>query len=457
MKLIGILTVILGILLLTQCNKKMSPTEIENKLSTEYTRIPISTLMIPISIGSIELNRVVNEIVKYSIGEGITLEGGYKCKAFMSNDLNLQAIGNELKLTLPIDLEISPTGNFSNIKAIGELELQISSKFDIFQNQFLSKSEITNYKWNKKPVLKVLGVPIPIEGIANQIVKKYKLELQKSIDDYIHSSVDLNKVKSKLYTYFIDPFYSTEDNIIHLYSSPSEIALGPFKIQNDSLITPILFYLENVIAEQRPIELENNLAFSIRPYVEEGSSFSIQSRVPMNYLSLLIKEGIENQEYGSGISKIKINKIDLSGQGEQVIVNLKTSGAFNGLLEMRFIPQYDQATKMISLSEFTLKSIEGKRFEKTILALLKNIAESKIKKMLQTQLNDLLQENVRSITDMLNQHEIMPGMIINGQLLDYSINHFQIANERMFFNIKYALNAGLKIYSIDTKNILQKR
>ncbi|MBL0235492.1 MAG: DUF4403 family protein [Saprospiraceae bacterium] len=457
MKLIGILTVITGILLLTQCNKKMSPTEIENKLSTEYTRIPISSLMIPISIGSIELNRVVNEIVKYSIGEGITLEGGYKCKAFMSNDLNLQAIGNELKLTLPIDLEISPTGNFSNIKAIGELELQISSKFDIFQNQFLSKSEITNYKWNKKPVLKVLGVPIPIEGIANQIVKKYKLELQKSIDDYIHSSVDLNKVKSKLYTYFIDPFYSTEDNIIHLYSSPSEIALGPFKIQNDSLIIPILFYLENVIAEQRPIELENNLAFSIRPYVEEGSSFSIQSRVPMNYLSLLIKEGIENQEYGSGISKIKINKIDLSGQGEQVIVNLKTSGAFNGILEMRFIPQYDPATKMISLSELTLKSIEGKRFEKTILALLKNIAESKIKKMLQTQLNDLLQENVRSITDMLNQHEIMPGMIINGQLLDFSINHFQIANERMFFNIKYALNAGLKIYSIDTKNILQKR
>ncbi len=457
MKLIGILTVITGILLLTQCNKKMSPTEIENKLSTEYTRIPISSLMIPISIGSIELNRVVNEIVKYSIGEGITLEGGYKCKAFMSNDLNLQAIGNELKLTLPIDLEISPTGNFSNIKAIGELELQISSKFDIFQNQFLSKSEITNYKWNKKPVLKVLGVPIPIEGIANQIVKKYKLELQKSIDDYIHSSVDLNKIKSKLYTYFIDPFYSTEDNIIHLYSSPSEIALGPFKIQNDSLIIPILFYLENVIAEQRPIELENNLAFSIRPYVEEGSSFSIQSRVPMNYLSLLIKEGIENQEYGSGISKIKINKIDLSGQGEQVIVNLKTSGAFNGILEMRFIPQYDPATKMISLSELTLKSIEGKRFEKTILALLKNIAESKIKKMLQTQLNDLLQENVRSITDMLNQHEIMPGMIINGQLLDYSINHFQIANERMFFNIKYALNAGLKIYSIDTKNILQKR
>ncbi|MBK9718437.1 MAG: DUF4403 family protein [Saprospiraceae bacterium] len=457
MKLIGILTVITGILLLTQCNKKMSPTEIENKLSTEYTRIPISSLMIPISIGSIELNRVVNEIVKYSIGEGITLEGGYKCKAFMSNDLNLQAIGNELKLTLPIDLEISPTGNFSNIKAIGELELQISSKFDIFQNQFLSKSEITNYKWNKKPVLKVLGVPIPIEGIANQIVKKYKLELQKSIDDYIHSSVDLNKVKSKLYAYFIDPFYSTEDNIIHLYSSPSEIALGPFKIQNDSLIIPILFYLENVIAEQRPIELENNLAFSIRPYVEEGSSFSIQSRVPMNYLSLLIKEGIENQEYGSGISKIKINKIDLSGQGEQVIVNLKTSGAFNGILEMRFIPQYDPATKMISLSELTLKSIEGKRFEKTILALLKNIAESKIKKMLQTQLNDLLQENVRSITDMLNQHEIMPGMIINGQLLDFSINHFQIANERMFFNIKYALNAGLKIYSIDTKNILQKR
>lgn len=457
MKLIGILTVITGILLLTQCNKKMSPTEIENKLSTEYTRIPISSLMIPISIGSIELNRVVNEIVKYSIGEGITLEGGYKCKAFMSNDLNLQAIGNELKLTLPIDLEISPTGNFSNIKAIGELELQISSKFDIFQNQFLSKSEITNYKWNKKPVLKVLGVPIPIEGIANQIVKKYKLELQKSIDDYIHSSVDLNKIKSKLYTYFIDPFYSTEDNIIHLYSSPSEIALGPFKIQNDSLIIPILFYLENVIAEQRPIELENNLAFSIRPYVEEGSSFSIQSRVPMNYLNLLIKEGIENQEYGSGISKIKINKIDLSGQGEQVIVNLKTSGAFNGTLEMRSIPQYDPATKMISLSELTLKSIEGKRFEKTILALLKNIAESKIKKMLQTQLNDLLQENVRSITDMLNQHEIMPGMIINGQLLDYSINHFQIANERMFFNIKYALNAGLKIYSIDTKNILQKR
>ena len=231
-----------------------------------------------------------------------------------------------------------------------------------------------------------------------------------------------DNTQSKLYSYFIDPFYSTDDNIIHLYSSPSEIALGPFKIQHDSLIIPILFYLENVIAEQRPIELENNLGFSIRPYVEEASSFSIQSRIPMNYLSLLIKESVENQEYGSGISKIKINKINLSGLGDQVIVNFKTTGAFNGILEMRFIPQYDQTTKMITLSELTLKSIEGKRFEKTIISLLRNIAESKIKKTLQVQLNDILQENVRSITDMLHQHEILPGIIINGQLLDYSIN-----------------------------------
>ena len=169
-----------------------------------------------------------------------------------------------------------------------------------------------------------------------------------------------------------------------------------------------------------------------------------------------MKESVENQEFGNGITKIKINKIDLSGAGEQVIVNLKTSGAYSGTLEMRFIPQYDPSTKLLTLSELTLKSVEGKRFEKTILALLKNIAESKIKKILEIQLNDLLQENVRSITDMLNQHEIIPGIIISGQLLDYSINHFQIANERMFFNIKYSLNAALKIYSIDTKNILQK-
>ena len=438
------------------CSKKMAPPVKDPQQIMNLKRIPISAVNFNISISDYELNRVVNELVNSTIGDGLVLEDGYKCKARLASQMQVQAVDNTIHLTLPIDLEIQPRSQISQVKAIGQLELNLVNKLDIFNNQILSRTDLIEYRWLKKPVLKVYGLPIPIEPIANQIVKRYKSELCSKLDQTLVKNLDLNKIKKSVQQFFVTPFYSTEDSIIHVYSSPVELALGPASYRNNEISLPVLIYLENVIAESKPVELYNDLTFSMRPYVEESSLFYLQSRIPVNYLEILTKEAVENQEFGSGMARIKITALQLSGLEEKVSVRFNSSGAFNGRFLMTFVPAFNQENKQIELKDLNLKVENGKSINKAIFSLVKGIAESKIKNTLEGQLNEMLMDYKKSIQTLLDDKELVHGLNMNGELEDFNIRDFYFIENRMYFNLESKLKLKLKVNYVDPMKILRK-
>ncbi|MBP6523684.1 MAG: DUF4403 family protein, partial [Saprospiraceae bacterium] len=450
------LVVIFMICVPFSCSKKIAPPLKDAQQMMNLKRIPISTVNFNISISDYELNRVVNELVNTTIGEGLVLEDGYKCKARLASQMQVQAVDNTIHLVLPIDLEIQPRSQISQVKAMGQLELQLVNKLDIFNNQILSKTDLIDYRWLKKPILKVYGLPIPIEPIANQIVKRYKSELCAKLDLTLVKNLDLNKIKKSVQQFFTTPFYSTEDNIIHVYSSPVELALGPASYRNNEISLPVLIYLENVISESKPEELYNDLTFSMRPYVEESSLFYLQSRIPVNYLEILTKEAVENQEFGSGMARIKITSLNLSGQEDKVSVGFNSTGAFNGRFLMTFIPEFNQESKLIELKELKLKVENGKSINKAIFSLVRGIAEGKIKKTLEEQLNTMIKDYKESIQTLLDDKELVHGLNMNGELEDFNIRNFYFMDNRMYFNLESKLKLKLKVNYVDPMKILRK-
>ncbi|HEX5625847.1 MAG TPA: DUF4403 family protein, partial [Saprospiraceae bacterium] len=246
-----------------QCSKKMHPVNASNEITSPPV-LPASSLSLKLNVSRAELNRSLDYLVNSSFSEGFTIEDGYRILTKISGPIDMQTSNNALVTRLPLQVDITPPGIFHNLKVKGQIEITLTTQIDIFQDQLLNKTELTQHKWISKPVVSVLGLNVPIEQIGNFAIRKYKAIICQSIDESISANIDLKKLKQVSQKYFSKPLYSTEDSIIHLFASPQEMALGPMSMTPEDLVLPLTIYFESVIAELRPVELNQDPGISIR-------------------------------------------------------------------------------------------------------------------------------------------------------------------------------------------------
>lgn len=432
------------------CNRKLIPVKQDSEIKL-MPIVPISTINLPVYFRIDEINKLLNEQLKYSFGEGLNIEEGYKLNAQLNGEILLSALGQRLNLKLPVQIEILPKTEWSRVKAYGNVLISMTIDFNIFQDNFITKTSVDSIDWIKSPKLSILGVKVPIESIATRLVSKYKNTISSELDQYLSKVVDLKKLKEVVKRNFSQAFYSTEDSIINLYISPSEIGLGPIQVENDKLIFPMIIFLENVLTTNRPIDLYNDLSFSIRPKVEDSIIGSLQARIPMNYLEILLKENIENQSFGTGLTKIFVQKLSLSGNNKTIETTIDVTGAYNGILQIAFEPEFNESKQNISLENFKIKAVEGRKIAKAIFSLVKVIAESKIKIELEFSLNQLIQDYQKTILSFLDHKEVYPGMVLSGVVSQWNIDKFNVLDNILVFNVNAQLKAKLDVLSIDRR------
>jgi hypothetical protein len=409
------------------------------------TTIGNSKLSIPIHITATDLNSMINKLVEKHFSIPMVLDNGYRIKIQVQKNITFNANNNQIQYGIPIAIEIYPSAEISSVKADGIILIELSTFLNLLNNKIVSKTEYTKHSWIQTPSLKIIGIPIPIGPIAEAFINKFKPKLCRTIDENIAKSFDANAIKSKLDAFFMNPLFTTEDNIIGLYASPSQFAIGPFSMQHDELIIPVLIDGEAVIAEKKPLDLINILNFEMQPAYDDISELQIQSRIPMQYIEQLCREGMENQTFGSSFTKIIVQKIKLDGYKETLQVKINTIGAYNGELQLSFIPKFNSIKKNIQLEDFRLTSISGKKIEKTIFNLIHGLVQSKLKSTMEDFFNNTIQDYVISITTLLEGKEIMPAYTLKGKLLDYNISNFEISDSRMYFNLTSKFSGQLSV------------
>ncbi|MBK8955022.1 MAG: DUF4403 family protein [Saprospiraceae bacterium] len=413
-----------------------------------------SQFNIKIKLSRQELNSVMNYLIQENFKEGLNYEDGYKVKSQLDGPLDIQASQQQLLVQLPVAIEISPAGIFSSFKVNGTLQLQFTSIFNIIENKLYFKTDLSHHQWKKKPVVHVFGVHIPIEAIGNYIIKKYKQDLCSSIDESIIQNIKLDKISNSLKNYFNKPLYSYYDNQIHVFANALDMSLGPISMSSQNLEIPLLFSFESVIADSMPSEFNNTCNFSIKPHYENISSLQIQSRIPLHFMDSLIKMQVENQYFGSGLSKVKVNKSQLTGNGHYMFINLKTEGAYKGELLLSFTPVFDADRRKINLDDFQIQAQKGKGLNKIIFSIVKGIAESRIKNSIEDQLNKTLQEFESHVHQILDRNEIMEGTELNGMLKKYSISKFYLYQQKFYFNIQAELEMEAIVKKIKTDKLI---
>ncbi|MBK9272691.1 MAG: DUF4403 family protein [Saprospiraceae bacterium] len=419
-------------------------------------QIPLSVIHLPVLISRSELNRSTRQLMGHIFKDDLLLDGGFLCHIMAEENTDVQAVGNEIHFNIPLQLEIKHRGQLQNMKATGTLELHLNTKVDVFNNQFLSKTELVEYHWIKSPSVKVLGMSVPVELIANQLIKKYKTKLVQNIDQQIMTSANLKEIGSKVIAYFKNPFYTSEDGILKVFVSPQEFAIGPLTMDDKYITLPAVFYLENLISESEISGRPYSLDFSTRPYADTSSVFAIQSRIPLAYLEQILREQLLTQEFGSSMAKIKIYNLFLDGIEDRFEAIFETTGDFRGKFRLHFTPVFSDDSKKIELDKFRLDILAGKGLSKSLFAVFKNKVEKVSKEALELQLNSFILEYISTSEQFINNQSISNGIALNGSIDHFMIRDFWIQDKRMYFTVRADLRLKAKVDYIDVPALIRR-
>ena len=427
-----------------------STKKITSLVNSNDSPIPVypSQFSLPISVSREELNSLVYRLYQNSFAEGFQLESGYICNVNLKEVPDFEASGATIKSIIPLQVNIIAHKSLQQLQANGIIRLYIDSHFEIQDNKFYSKSIISKYEWITPPKLNVLGFQLPIQTLANQIIKYAENKMMASLDESIQNLIDIKKLGSLVQKYFSTPFYSTEDSILNVYIKPLEIALGSMSTTEHSLLIPALFYAESTLDIQSNRNDDAEMSFSIRPHVDSISHIYIFNRIPLAYIEQSIRESVHQQVFGSGRTSFSIKNIKLSGNLKTLNAETELSGAFNGKLNLKFDPNFDSEKRKWDLLNFDMKIAEGRTIDKTLFFLVKSVLQSKVKNTIEDQLNTMVRDMSQSIEAELKLNEVSKGCFLSGQIENYQIQNFLIQDNKLQFILKAQLWAKLDVLDL---------
>ncbi|MBP8725286.1 MAG: DUF4403 family protein [Saprospiraceae bacterium] len=448
--------VFLAMLLLSSafsCSRKTS-SALEPLPLTSPPAMQSSQLNVRIHISRTLLDGTINHLIHKQFGEGLQFEDGIRIDTRLDGPVSIQASGQELLLQLPLHLDIIPGGIFSSFKMNGGLSLQLKSKYAVLENQLHFKTELTHHQWTKKPVVQILGLSLPIEGLANFVIRRYRQSLCTSMDASVMENLRLHEMGQSLAKYFNQPLYRSFDDQLNVYANPLEFALGPLRMSPTSLEIPVTAFFETVLSDSLPEGFGSTIQFSVRPFAEENSELYLQSRIPLPLIERLLNEQISGQTYGSGMSRVGISSLKAGGVANRMYVLAETTGAFDGDLQLSFVPVYDFSNREIRLSDFQLRALQGKRINKILFGIFKGVAETRIRKTIEDQINATIRDYESNIHKLLDHTEVIPGIEVYGSLKQYSLSNILFYQDRLYCDLHSTLKMDAEVKAIDTSKLI---
>jgi hypothetical protein len=428
------------------CSPKMTAPAPPNSSLIRDISLPRSTVLMPIVVDRQELNVALQSLVKDVFQEGFILDGGYKCLVSPEGIPDIRGEGQLIHLDLPLNVQIRSTSKWNPLDVAGTIRLKLDTQIALSTFEFKTTTELVAHEWLKKPVIKVVGINLPIEMIANQLIKSYKTTLCQSIDKEIRSAVDVISMRTKLLRYFAPPFFSTDDGGLYAFVTPMEIRLGALRTEGNKLILPTALYFENVISDLRPEAKSHLFQFAQKEVSSySNSKISIQARIPLVYLQKMLGDSLQAQEFGTDKMRIRIQKFSLQGSGENMIAFFSTVGSFKGDFELKFSPYFNSENNKIVLRGMELKMIKGKGISKTLFNFIRQKVTSMVQKSMEEKLNTLVFDYALTAKDLLNRKEIAKGIYLEGNLQRMDLNQFWIQQGKMFLDVHLYIQVGTSV------------
>ena len=332
---------------------------------------------------------------------------------------------------MPLDLWIKKKLFLGSAEAEGSLALDFKTSFQINTDwNFDTQTEIENYEWLQKPVLKLGFADLPIKFIANIVLDKLRATLATAIDENIQTSFNLREQMDTAWNSLQDPIYLSEEYETWLLFNPEKLEMSELTSENNSLeATIVITSTPRIILGEKPlVQFKRRLPnFTVIDRVGDDFLFEFETSISFAEAERISKENMIGETYNSGRRSVTVRDIELWGKGNKLVVNTLLEGNYNGNLYFIGEPKYNARRNKIEMEKVDFEFTSQRFLLKSASWLFKGT----LKKMVQDNLDFYLDENLEEIQKMiqeqLDDYEVSKGTFINGNLAELSISHVYIA------------------------------
>lgn len=450
LKIIGFVLGIATTFAACKTTKPVRPTE---KYDTTTMEKATSVIKIPVRIDKNELQTSINQQLGETLYEDNDMsDDDLMIRAKKQRDITLDIGDGELLYQVPLDLWIKKGTFLGSVEAEGQLVLDFKTGYKISEDWSLETlTEVIGYDWTKRPVLKLGIVDLPVQFIANQVLKKTKNLISQTIDEQVQKQLDLKTQVNDAWKKLHEPILLSEEYKTWIVFNPESIGMSPLRTDKDTIESTIVFKSnpEISLGQKPPAPAFQPLPnFAFQEAKDGGFTLFLNADVALAEAESITKKHLIGEQFSYGSQYVKIEDIELYGSGKDLVINLLLSGSYNGNVYAQGEPKYNKRKNEIELDDLDF-DFSSKRF---LMRSMSWLFKSNLKKRIHQELNFQLGENLylaqTMIQEQLKSMELTKGVTLKGNLHEMFISRVKIVPEAL--KVEVALKGNLLV---DVKGI----
>lgn len=416
-----------------------------------------STIGLNIDVDVQKLEKSINNNFKGLIYEDNNLDDdNMMIKVWKQQDFQFAVNGNKLTATIPLKIWVKAGFKKTALgvtvqdyrEGNGAISITISSVFTLNKDWSISTATtVTNYAWIEKPTINVAGYELPITTIADLALNSFKPKINAAIDNAIKENVNVRSMMEKAWASFQQPMKVNDAYNVWVKLTPSAI----YSTQIAGTGTKLAFNLglTSVIQTSMGKALAAPAQLTKLPDYKVTNSFApnftLNSNIYVSYekLDSITNDMMKGQVFKQAGKEVKIENIHLYGQNDHLVVEVQVSGAIKGTVYCIGKPQYDNATQLLTFSDFDFDVNTKDALVKSANWLMHKSFLKMIQPMLKYSMKEQINTLLNSSNLLLKNYEFQKGIMLNGKINGVSLNKIYITPEALILN--GAANGNLKV------------
>jgi hypothetical protein len=409
-----------------------------------------SFINIPVHLQIDELEKLLNEQFNGLLYEDNSFDDGdkMKIKAEKTEALTIVPDIMALKYSVPLDLQIAYKTPLGIVNADASIRLFFRTAFDIDSEWNLNtETSVLNYVWSKKPSINIGGIRISAGFIGDIILNRSSTFIAKSIDEQVSANLNLRETVEEAWKGLFDPILVSPEYNSWLTVNPQSLSMTRPQMDDQSINTNLIVEANPDIKLGNKPDLSGNISNTLPPFqysndYNDNFSLFIGTEITYEQADSMAKAELLGQRFESGKYYAVIEDLEIYGQGNNIIVNTKLSGSYNGSIYMTGKPNFDPKKGSVDIADLQF-TLDTKSFlHKSTAWLLKTTLKKQVKENLNFLLDYNLTEISKMLSEQLKQYELSKNVYLQGTLDDLSIQNAWLSSDgiKMVIGIKGELD-----------------
>ncbi len=428
------LLTLLFLFTLTACHaqSKMNSSTSQRSFLPDAEEEKTSVLNLPIRLPKAAVEKMLNEQMGEVVYEEDIPEEGYYMKATRTEDITINIEGDRLLYKVPLDLDIRQSYALADVETTGKLTLYFATEYDISRKWKLrTQTNIEKHEWVEKPRAKVGILKMPVQGIANMVLKRTREDVCTAIDEQIEASIDLHAMVDSLWQSLYQPVLLSEEYRSWMLFNPQGLRLSPIEMVEDTIYTAFMLEARpHVVIGEPPEGMQAPAlpAFTYAP-AESGFRLLIRADIPFAEAEKMANENLQGYTYEEGRRKVRVDSVYMRGKGNKLEIELDLSGSYKGKVRLSGKPEITPDSTGISFEKLDYQLETRNLLHKSAGWLLKGPIKKQISKSIDYYMQYYLQYFKSSLQEEFKLMELGQGFFVQGELPFLQIKEAFITTE----------------------------